>query len=84
MDLNIKLSTALLGGEYDIQTLDGDIKLKVPSGISFGEILRIKGKGVPIERGKRGDLLVKIHIQLPAKLSKSAAKLIEDLKKEGI
>jgi molecular chaperone DnaJ len=84
MDLNIKLSTALLGGEYDIQTLDGDIKLKVPSGISFGEILRIKGKGVPIERGKRGDLLVKIHIQLPAKLSKSASKLIEDLKKEGI
>jgi molecular chaperone DnaJ len=84
MDLNIKLSTALLGGEYDIQTLDGDIKLKIPSGITIGEILRVKGKGVPYERNKRGDLLVKIHIQLPTKLSKHAAKLIEDLKKEGI
>lgn len=84
MDLNIKLSTALLGGEYDIETLDGAIKLKIPSGISIGEILRIKGKGVLIERNKRGDLLVKIHIQLPAKLSKSATKLVEELKKEGI
>jgi molecular chaperone DnaJ len=84
MDLNIKLSTALLGGEYDIQTLDGEIKLKIPAGITFGEILRIKGKGVPVERNKRGDLLVKIHIQLPGKLSKNASKLIEELKKEGI
>ncbi len=84
MDLNIKLSTALLGGEYDIQTLDGDIKLAIPAGIGFNEILRVKGKGVPYERGKRGDLMVKVHITLPAKLSKQAARLVEDLKKEGI
>jgi molecular chaperone DnaJ len=84
MDLNIKLSTALLGGEYDIETLDGAIKLKIPAGITIGEVLRIKGKGVPVERNKRGDLLVKVHIQLPGKLSKSATKLIEELKKEGI
>lgn len=84
MDLNIKLSTALLGGEYAIQTLDGEIKLIIPSGITFGEILRVKGKGVPIDRNKRGDLMVKINIQLPHKVSKSAAKLIEELKKEGI
>jgi molecular chaperone DnaJ len=84
MDLNIKLSTALLGGEYDIETLDGAIKLKIPAGISIGEVLRVKGKGVPVDRNKRGDLLVKVHIQLPTKLSRSAAKLIEELKKEGI
>ena len=84
MDLNIKLSTALLGDEYDIETLDGSIKIKIPAGIGFNEILRVKGKGVPIERNKRGDLLAKVHIQLPNKLSRSAAKLIEDLKKEGI
>ncbi len=83
-DLNIKLSTALLGGEYNLETLEGPIILKIPVGVSHGEILRIKGKGVPYDRSKRGDLLVKIHIQLPSKLSKSAAKLVEELKKEGI
>jgi len=71
MDLNIKLSDALLGAEYTIVTLDGpSIKLKIPVGVSFGEILRIKGKGVPIERGRRGDLLVKLKIQLPTHLSR--------------
>jgi molecular chaperone DnaJ len=83
-DLNIKLSTALLGGEYPLETFDGPIVLKIPVGVSHNEILRVKGKGVPTERNKRGDLLVKIHIQLPQKLSKNASKLIEELKKEGI
>jgi len=83
-DLSIKLSTALLGGEYSLETLDGPITLKIPQGITHGEILRVKSKGVPIDKGKRGDLLVKIHIQLPAKLSKNAQKMVEELKKEGI
>jgi molecular chaperone DnaJ len=81
-DLNIKLSTALLGGEYVLETLDGPITLKIPSGVEFGEVLRLKGKGVPIEKSKRGDLLVKI--QLPKKLSRDATKLVDELKKEGI
>ncbi len=84
MDLNIKLTTALLGGEYSVDTLDGPITLKIPAGIEFNEILRIKGKGVPAEKNKRGDLLIKIHIQIPNKLSKGGAKLVEELKKEGI
>jgi molecular chaperone DnaJ len=83
-DLNIKLSTALLGGDYSLETLDGNISIKIPAGISHGEILRVRNKGIPVERNKRGDILVKINIQLPHKLSKTAAKLIEELKKEGI
>ncbi len=83
-DLNIKLTSALLGGEYAIPSLDGNITLKVPQGINVGEILRIKGKGVPVGKGKRGDLLVRIHIQIPQKLSRDAEKLVQDLKKEGI
>ncbi len=83
-DLNINLSTALLGGEYMLQTLDGPITIKIPVGVNYGEVLRVKGKGVPIDRSKRGDILVKINIKLPAKISKTAAKLIEELKKEGI
>lgn len=84
MDLNVKLSDALLGAEYSIETLDGPVTLTIPQGVAFGEILRLRGKGVPHERGKRGDLLVKINITLPAKLSKHSKELIENLRQEGI
>lgn len=84
MNLNVKLSDALLGSSYTISTLDGKIEIKVPSGVSFGEMLRVRGKGVPVGKGRRGDLLVKINITLPNKLSKSAKKLVDEMKKEGI
>lgn len=84
MDLELKLTEALLGGERTIATLDGDIVLKIPEGISHGEVLRIKEKGVPISRHHRGDILVKVIIILPRKLSKEAKRAIEELKKEGI
>lgn len=84
IDLSIKLSSALLGDEYTIETLDGPLTVKIPEGIRHGEILRVRGKGVPIERGRRGDLMIKIQIDLPAKLSKEQRKLIEDLKGQGI
>jgi molecular chaperone DnaJ len=83
MDQNIKLTDAILGSNYTIHTLDGDINLKIPEGISHGEVLRVKGKGVPAGKS-RGDLLVKIHIAIPKKLSKEAKKIIENLKTEGI
>lgn len=83
-DLTIKLSQALLGGEYILQTLDGDITVKIPEGVSFGEILRVKGKGVPYDGRSRGDILIKINIVIPRKLSKSAKKVVEELKKEGV
>lgn len=83
-DLKIKLSDALLGADYKLQTLDGEITLKIPAGITFGEILRVRGKGVPNDRRGRGDLMVHIQIELPGKLSKSARATIEELRKEGI
>jgi len=84
MDIPIKLTEALLGTEKEIETLDGNLSLKIPSGVSHHEILRIKGKGVPIERSKRGDLLVRIKVIYPSKLSKSVIKLVEELKEEGL
>ncbi len=84
MNLNLKLSDALLGTEYPIATLDGDIKVKIPEGVSINEILRIKGKGVPVAKNKRGDLLIKLNIKLPNKLSHKERELVEQLKKEGI
>ncbi len=90
MDLPVKLTTALGGGTMDIETLDGQIELKIPAGTSHGEILRVKGKGVPYESGglghrdKRGDLLVVTHVVMPRKLSKNAQRLIDELKGEGV
>lgn len=89
MDLNIKLSDALLGTDKMIATLDGELTLKIPSGTKHGTILRVKGKGVPhapVGAGSRsrGDFYVRVFIEIPEKLSKGAKKLIEELKKEGL
>ena len=84
MDLPIKLTDAILGTSKTIKTLDGSISLKVPAGVSFNEILKVKEKGVPIARNKRGDLLVKIKIEIPQKLSKEARKYLENLKDLGL
>ncbi len=84
MSLNIKLTDALLGGSYTVPTLEKNIDLKIPVGITHGEVLRIKGKGIPYGSGSRGDLLVGIHIDLPKKLSKNVKNLVEELKKEGV
>jgi molecular chaperone DnaJ len=84
MNLRVKLSDALLGNTHTIETLDGPIEIKIPEGVRHGEILRIKGKGVPDETHNRGDFHVKVSIDIPQKLSKTAKKLIEELRKEGI
>jgi len=84
MDLNIKLSDALLGIKQNIVTLEGNITLTIPPGSTLGEVLRVKGKGIPLGNNKRGDLLVHLNIELPKKLSKKAKTLVEELKKEGI
>ncbi len=84
MELNIKLTDALLGAEHSVTTLDGDITLKIPPGVTFGDVLRVKGKGVPVSKSKRGDILVRLNIHMPSKLSKKEKQLLEDLKKEGL
>jgi molecular chaperone DnaJ len=88
-ELSVKLSDALLGAEYKIQTLEGEEKVDIPQGITHGEIITIKGRGVPMgsvpgRASKRGDLHIKIRITLPQKLSRSAKSLIEKLREEGI
>jgi len=82
--LAIKLTDALLGGTYHVRTLDGEEDISVPAGVTHGEMIRIKGKGVPTGRSGRGDLLVRIDIQFPKKVSKGARDLIEKLRSEGL
>jgi molecular chaperone DnaJ len=83
-ELPIKITDALLGGEYKLETFEGPVSVKVPPLRSTDEILRMKGKGVPIERSRRGDLLIRVKVEFPQKLSKEAKELLDKLKKEGI
>ena len=83
--LHVKLTDALLGGTYAVVTLEGDMPLEIPAGVTHGEILRIKNRGVPKGRNSdRGDFLVEVEIDMPKKLSKNAKKIIEDLRAEGV
>jgi molecular chaperone DnaJ len=84
MDLPVRLTDALVGAEYEIETLDGKAKLNIPAGVSSGETLRLRDKGVVIKPGKRGDLVINVIVKTPAKLSKRAKELIDQLKQEGI
>ncbi len=84
MDLDIKVTDAILGGAYTITTLhDKKIEVTIPKGVKHGDLLRVKGKGVQHKDGA-GDLLIRVHITIPQKLSRKAKKLLEDLKEEGI
>ncbi|HUC89039.1 MAG TPA: molecular chaperone DnaJ [Candidatus Paceibacterota bacterium] len=84
MDLPIKLTDALMGMAYNLKTLEGNVvEVKIPEGINNGEMLRVRGKGVPSSRG-RGDIILRIIIKMPAKLSRSARDIVEKLKAEGL
>lgn len=83
-ELPVKITDAVMGTEYRIETLDGPTTVTVPPLRSTDEILRMKGKGVPTERGKRGDLLIRVRVEMPQKLSKTAKELLKKLKDEGI
>ena len=83
MDLEVKLSEAILGAERVIETLDGKVTLKIPEGIASGTPLRVREHGVPNQRGKRGDLIAQITVKIPTKLSRKSKEAIEALKEEG-
>lgn len=76
----ISFSEAALGGEIEIDTIEGRLILKVPAGTQPGEVFRIKNKGVPDVHGRgRGHHLVKISVRVPKKMNRQQRKLIEEL-----
>lgn len=84
-NLSVTLSEAALGTSKKIKTLDdGEVTLKIPVGITHGEMLKIGGKGIPDRRGSRGDLLVRIRINVPDKLTKEQKRLLKELQEEGL
>jgi curved DNA-binding protein len=83
-DHPIDLYTAVLGGETVVNTLAGKAKLNIPAGTSSGKLFRLNGMGMPEFKNSsnKGDLLVRIQIQVPEKLSKEEEKLFKQLAKK--
>lgn len=78
---HVTFAQAALGDKVEIETVEGNVKMKIPAGTQSGEIYRIRGKGVPKLRGiGRGDHLVEVIVDVPTKLSRQEKKIIEQLK----
>lgn len=76
----VSFAVAALGGEIEVPTLEGRVKMRVPPATQPGSVLRIKGKGMPHRiRGGLGDQLVEVSVEIPTRLSTRAQELIEQL-----
>ena len=82
-DLTLRLpvtyTEAALGAHVEVPTLNGSVKLKVPSGTASGRTFRVRGKGAPRAGGGRGDLLVTVEVQVPSKISREERDLLKRL-----
>jgi len=82
-DLSINFSQAALGDKVEIPTLDSWVKMKIPEGMESGANVRLEGKGMShLARRGFGDMIVRIKVKTPKKLSRKAKELLENLKKE--
>ncbi len=82
LDIDINMAQAALGDEINIPTLDGDVKLRIPSGTQPGRVFRLKDKGVPIlHRTERGNQMVTVNVQIPTSLSDEQEELLKSLGK---
>jgi molecular chaperone DnaJ len=81
--LIISYPMAALGGEVQVPTLEGPTAIRIRPGTQPGETIRLRGKGMPHFRGYgRGDLMVRVGISVPDRLTSRQKELLEDLSKE--
>ena len=79
-EVPISFSMAALGGEIEVPTLDGKVKLKIPAETQTGKLFRMRGKGVSSTRtGYAGDLICRVVIETPVNLNKEQKELLEKL-----
>jgi molecular chaperone DnaJ len=77
--LPITFAEAALGANVDVPTLNGAVRLKIPSGTQSGRTFRVRGKGAP-KKGGHGDLLVTVNVEVPQRLSHDEKHLLKQLK----
>jgi molecular chaperone DnaJ len=79
-EVPICITTAALGGEMEVPTLDGKVKLKIPPGTQTGKMFRMRGKGVrPVRGGPQGDLICRVVVETPVKLTDQQRSLLGQL-----
>lgn len=77
----VNVFTAILGGEADVETLNGRVKLNIPAGTQPEQVFRLAGRGMPSLQNKdeRGDLFVRLKVQIPKYLSAKQRELLEEV-----
>lgn len=79
-EVPISIIDAALGGELEVPTLEGRVKLKIPEETQTGKLFRLRGKGVtPVRGGSTGDLLCRVSVETPVNLTKHQRDLLKDL-----
>ena len=84
--VKVPVTTAVLGGEMQVPTLDGSLSVKVPEATAVGQTFRLRGQGLP-ELGKpheRGVLLATLAVEIPKKLSARQKELFDELRGSGL
>lgn len=82
-ELAVPFTVAALGGEMEAPTLDGGSRLKIPRGTQTGQVIRVKGGGLPrLEGTGRGDLFVRVKVDVPVKLSRRQEELLREFQEE--
>ncbi|MBA1291010.1 MULTISPECIES: molecular chaperone DnaJ [Pseudomonas] len=80
-EVPISFTDAALGGELEVPTLDGRVKLKIPEGTQTGKQFRLRGKGVaPVRGGSPGDLLCRVAVETPVNLDRRQRELLEEFR----
>jgi molecular chaperone DnaJ len=80
-EVPISFADAALGGELEVPTLDGRVKLKIPEGTQTGKLFRLRGKGVaPVRGGGAGDLMCKVAVETPVNLGRRQRELLEEFR----
>ncbi|MDX1458673.1 MAG: DnaJ C-terminal domain-containing protein, partial [Marinobacter sp.] len=78
-EVPISIVDAALGGELEVPTLDGRVKLKIPPETQTGKLFRLRNKGVsPVRGGPAGDLLCRVVLETPVNLTKRQKELLEE------
>ena len=77
LELPVTIAEAALGAKVEVPTVEEPVTVKIPPGTGTGRVLRVKGRGGYRPGGGRGDLLVKVKVEVPKKLSRKEKELLE-------
>lgn len=83
IDKEIPMTTAILGGVVQVETIDGEVNLRIQPGTQSGTLVRLKGRGVPyLQSGGRGDQYIRIIVTIPSKVTKEQKEALKEFENQ--